>query len=138
MYDVLIPNAPVDKSILVDNQVLVLGEASGADELKIPAINRSISETSDVAVKLLKKDPSKFTPQGEDDGVPMLIDLLTAILPTGVTDIRVEEPLSIENGVAPTLTDAVTEPVATLDKLSPVIPEAGMLNKLAPEPDKIP
>jgi hypothetical protein len=37
-----------------------------------------------------------------------------------------------------TSTDAVTDPVATLDKFNPVIPEAGISNKLAPEPDNIP
>jgi hypothetical protein len=34
--------------------------------------------------------------------------------------------------------EAVKEPDAIRDKFSPVIPEAGILNKLAPEPDNIP
>ena len=34
--------------------------------------------------------------------------------------------------------DAVKEPDAIRDRFNPVMPEAGILNKLAPEPDNIP
>ena len=47
-------------------------------------------------------------------------------------------PLLTLNADEPTLTDADTEPVAILLKFNPVIPVAGMLNKLAPDPLKIP
>ena len=36
------------------------------------------------------------------------------------------------------LIDAVKEPDAIRDKFNPVMPEAGILNKLAPEPDNMP
>ena len=36
------------------------------------------------------------------------------------------------------LTEAVIEPVAILDRFNPTIADAGILNKLAPEPEKDP
>jgi hypothetical protein len=40
--------------------------------------------------------------------------------------------------LAPKLTDAETDPVAIWDKFNPTIPEAGMLNNSAPEPENKP
>lgn len=35
-------------------------------------------------------------------------------------------------------TEALTDPVAILDKFNPTIAEAGISNKLAPDPEKVP
>jgi hypothetical protein len=39
------------------------------------------------------------------------------------------------NELPPVNTEALIAPIATLDKFKPVIPDAGMLNKLAPDPE---
>ena len=44
-------------------------------------------------------------------------------------------PLFTTNELAPINADALTDPVATLDRFNPVIPDAGMSNKLAPDPE---
>ena len=44
-------------------------------------------------------------------------------------------PVFNVKAVPPVATDALTTPLAILDKFNPVIPDAGILNKLAPDPE---
>jgi hypothetical protein len=44
-------------------------------------------------------------------------------------------PLLTINELPPVNTEALIDPIATLDKFKPVIPDAGMSNKLAPDPE---
>ena len=100
------------------------------DILKAPAVTKSIllapeeyMPTAPVA-KLnagLVKDPDPILK------LPELSNNIKVLLPDVTWKDDVDCP-----------TDAVAEPVAICDKFSPVIPEAGMLYKLAPDPEKDP
>ena len=51
---------------------LVLGKGDGAEELRMPATNLKISDTSVFESKLLKYEPSKLSPQALFVGYPTL------------------------------------------------------------------
>jgi hypothetical protein len=58
-----------------------------------------------------------------------------------ITPVTVKEPVISESVFTLNLLseiEAVYEPVPIWDKFNPVIPEAGILNKLAPDPERIP
>ena len=89
-----------------------------------------------VIFPLLPEAPTDIVPFTSKAVLGVLVPI--PMLPELETNNKFVEPEITVNEPVPEETEAVTDPVAICDKFNPVIPEAGILNKLAPDPENDP